>query len=162
MEPMLTVLKVPLKPTMPETRPEPTRLSVCSASLLALVTLCSACSNLVDIRPLATGRVDVSAYELRGADLTPLQREARRLCPQGGDILRQAGLDARPISEEGRIQRWMNATSEVLDPPKRLAQLVVMCKPVPDAASFAARPATAAADPVAAVSMPLGPISAEW
>ena len=152
-----------MKPTMSRTTPEPSRLLVCSAGLLALTVLCSACSSLVDIRPLATGRVEVSAYELRGAELAPLQREARRLCPQGGDILRQAGMDARPVDDEGRLRRWMIATSEVLDPPKRLAQLVVVCKPTPDAASFAAQPpAAAVAEPVAAAPMPVGPITAEW
>ena len=156
------VLRAPLKPTMPRTCPETARLWVGSASLLAMAALCSACSSLVDVRPLATGRVDVSAYELRGAELAPLQREARRLCPQGGDILRQAGLDARHLSDEGRLQRWMNATSEVLAPPKRHAQLVVMCKPVLDAGSFAAQPAVSLAEPVAAVPMPVGPITAEW
>ena len=151
-----------LKPAMPRMASEPQRLGVRRAGLLALASLLGACSSLVDIRPLATGRVDVSAYELRGADLAPLQREARRLCPQGGDILRQAGLDARRERDEGRLQRWMNATSEVLDPPKRHAQLVVMCKPAPDAASFAAQPAINLAEPVAAAPIPLGPITAEW
>ena len=151
-----------LKPAMPRMASELQRLGVRRAGLLALASLLGACSSLVDIRPLATGRVDVSAYELRGADLAPLQREARRLCPQGGDILRQAGLDARRERDEGRLQRWMNATSEVLDPPKRHAQLVVMCKPAPDAASFAAQPAINPAEPVAAAPIPLGPITAEW
>ena len=141
---------------------EPHRLLVSRAGLLALGSLLCACSSLVDIRPLATGRVDVSAYELRGADLAPLQREARRLCPQGGDILRQAGLEARHERDEGHLQRWMNATSEVLDPPKRHAQLVVMCKPAPSATSFAAQPPINLAEPVAAAPIPLGPITAEW
>lgn len=144
------------------TAPEPSRWSVSRSGCLGLTLLCSACSSWVDIRPLATGRVDMSAYELRGTDLAPLQREARRLCPLGGDILRQSGMDARHAADEGRVQRWMNSSSELLDPPKRHAQLVVMCKPVPDAASFAAQPTTAVVEPVAAAPMPVGPISAQW
>lgn len=135
----------------------------------AVVVLATGCSAVVDVRSLATGRTDVSAYELRGPALAMLQREARRLCPQGGEVMRQSGRDQRPADDDGSLRRWMNATSEVLDPPKRQSQLVVVCK---EAAETPWATATASAIDAAAVPapapapasapMPLAPIAVEW
>lgn len=80
---------------------------------------------------MATGRPDVSAYELRGSDVAQLKRQAQRQCPQGGDILRQAGRsDQRPAPDGGHLSRWAHATGNWLAPPNREAQLVVVCKEV--------------------------------
>ncbi len=144
-------------------------------ALLAWASL-QGCASLVEVRSLATGRVAVSAYELRGNELAPLQREARRLCPQGGEILRQSGRDLVPEHDEGRVRRWLNNTSEWFDPPTRNAQLVVVCKVAPDdavlassAAASAATAATAATADAAAsaashsiATVPLGPLTVEW
>ena len=139
-----------------------------TASRLAVAVLATGCSAVVDVRSLATGRVDVAAYELRGPELAPLQREARRLCPQGGEVLRQSGRDQRPVNDVGSVRGWINATSEVLDPPKRQSQLVVLCKEAADttwaSANASAADAAVAAPAMAPVPVPvsLAPIVVEW
>lgn len=126
--------------------------------------LLNACGSVVEVRPLATGRPDVSAYELRGSDVALLKRTAQNQCPQGADILRQAGRsDQRPAPDASRLSRWANATGNWLSPPTRDAQLVVLCKEsaadllLPALAVDAAEPG---ADPPAAA--PLPPIAVEW
>ena len=113
---------------------------------------------------MATGRPDVSAYELRGSDVALLKREAQKQCPQGADILRQAGRsDQRPAADAGRLGRWANATGHWLSPPKREAQLVVVCK---ESAADLRLPALAdeVADATAdtPAAGPLPPITVEW
>ncbi len=132
-----------------------------ASSQLAAAVLATGCSAVVDVRSLATGRVDVSAYELRGPELALLQREARRLCPQGGEVLRQSGRDQRPANSDGTLRQWMNATSEVLDPPKRQSQLVVVCKESLDN-TWAATTAPVIDTAVAPAALPLAPIAVEW
>ena len=132
-----------------------------TASRLAVAALATGCSAVVDVRSLATGRVDVPAYELRGPELAVLQREARRLCPQGGEVMRQSGRDQRPANNDGSLRQWMNAANEVLDPPKRQSQLVVVCKEAKDN-TWAAATAPAIDTVVAPVNLPLAPIAVEW
>jgi len=133
------------------------------------------CSTGLEVRHLATGRVDTEAFELRGTDLDQLRREAQRRCPQGAEVLRQAVRDQRPTStgDEGRIERWMSRAAAWVDPPQREAQLVLVCKPSALgsilAPAPAAQPASAALavaalapDAVAEGPPPVGPISPEW
>jgi hypothetical protein len=105
-----------------------------------------------------------------------LRREAGRLCPQGGEILRQAGRNQLAEKIDGRMQRWLNDGSEWFDPPQRAAQLVVLCNEtrgghliaaadlartaavLPDLAASAASPAAEAP----ALAVPIGPVSVEW
>ena len=113
---------------------------------------------------MATGRPDVSAYELRGSDVAQIRREAQKQCPQGGDILRQSGRsDQRAPPDSGRLGRWAHATAHWLAPPKREAQLVVVCK---QAAADRLLPAladdVAGPDPDTPAATPLPPITAEW
>ena len=132
-----------------------------TASQLAVAVMATGCSAVVDVRSLATGRVDVPAYELRGPELAMLQREARRLCPQGGEVLRQSGRDQRPANGDGNLRQWMNAANEVLDPPKRQSQLVVVCKEAADNTWATANTLVIeATTPPAA--LPLAPIAVEW
>ena len=132
-----------------------------TAIRLAVAVLATGCSAVVDVRSLATGRVDVPAYELRGPELAVLQREVRRLCPQGGEVVRQSGHDQRPANGDGSLRQWMNVANEVLDPPKRQSQLVVVCKEAVDNTwTTTTVPAIEAA--VAPVTMPLAPIAVEW
>lgn len=113
---------------------------------------------------MATGRPDVSAYELRGSDVALLKREAQKQCPQGADILRQAGRsDQRPAPDAGRLSHWANATGNWLAPPKREAQLVVVCKEAPAdllLPALADAAADAGTDTPVAASLP--PITVEW
>ena len=132
-----------------------------TAIRLAVAVLATGCSAVVDVRSLATGRVDVPAYELRGPELAVLQREARRLCPQGGEVVRQSGHDQRPANGDGSLRQWMNVANEVLDPPKRQSQLVVVCKEAVDN-TWAATTAPAIDTALAPVTMPLAPIAVEW
>ena len=132
-----------------------------TAIRLAVAALATGCSAVVDVRSLATGRVDVPAYELRGPELAVLQREARRLCPQGGEVMRQSGRDQRPANRDGTLRQWMNATSDVLDPLKRQSQLVVVCKEAADN-TWATTTVPAIEAAVAPVAMPLAPIAVEW
>ena len=138
-----------------------------TASRWSVLLLATGCSAVVDVRSLATGRTDVSAYELRGPELAMLQREARRLCPQGGEVMRQSGRDQRPADEDGSLRRWMNATREVLDPPKRQSQLVVVCKETADtpwanATASAINAVVATAPATSPAPVPLAPIVVEW
>lgn len=143
--------------------------------LLWLGTLAAtACSTWVEVRPLATGRADVEAFELRGPDLAMLRREVLRRCPQGAEVLRQAARDQHTAADnDGGIARLALRVAAWVDPPQRDAQMMVLCKPSPDGATLAlARPAGDAAPglhnaPAAATepdvaALPTGPISAEW
>ena len=131
-------------------------------------SLLAACASRVDIRPLATGRVDVSAYELRGMTLTPLRREVARLCPTGADVLRVTARDQQPEFEVGRIHRWRNTAALWLDPPVQQAQMMVVCKP--DASDLGVTPAEKP-EPVVAQApsilpipsiLPVGPVQPQW
>ena len=96
------------------------------------------CSTWVDVRPLATSRADVEAYELRGPELAVLRREVLRRCPQGAEVLRQAAGDQQTAADQdGRIARWLNRASAWVDPPNREAQMLVVCKPGPQGLSLA-------------------------
>ena len=106
-----------------------------------------ACSSTLDVRSLATERADVSAFELTGRDLATLRREASQLCPQGAEILRQSAHEQRLEPVDSRLDRWVQLSSSWITPPERKAQLLVLCKPVPDRhllAAVAAVPALAA------------------
>jgi len=141
---------------------------IAPGALLAAVCLLGGCASLVDVRSLATGRSDVAAYELRGSDIAALRREARRLCPQGGEILRQAGHDIRSAQDDSRLRRWANATGDWLNPPQREAQLMLVCKDDPALAGLAAVGDGAAVDGAAKVAAaaasapPVGPLNVEW
>ena len=135
-------------------------------ALVLAALLASACGSVVEVRPLATGRIDVAAYELRGAALVLLKREAQKQCPQGAEIQRQAGRSEHrpaPPADAGRLRRWAHASADWLAPPKRDAQLVVVCKESPGDLLLPAE-AEAAGDPggEAGVAAPPAPITAQW
>ena len=132
------------------------------------------CSTWVDVRPLATGRADVEAYELRGPELAMLRRELLRRCPQGAEVLRQAARDQQAADDhDDSMGRWMSRAPAWVDPPNREAQMVVLCKPKPQGVALAlpkvadgatpGEPATpaATANKDSAV-LPIGPITPEW
>ena len=132
------------------------------------------CSTWVDVRPLATSRADVQAFELRGPDLAVLRREVLRRCPQGAEVLRQAARDSQAAADnDGRITRWMNRAAAWVDRPQREAQMMVLCKPhsvgvtlaqarpVDEAAPGAPTEPALTADNNAAL-LPTGPITPEW
>ena len=129
----------------------------------------SGCATPLDVRPLATGRSDLSAYELNGADVYSLRRAAQRLCPLGGDVVREAGFGLPPEAEAGRWRSTLNTLAAWVEPPRRPAQLVVLCREAGDRASLQAaaprlqQPAPAA-EPTAEVTaaLPVGPILPEW
>jgi len=136
---------------------------------VAACSTLAGCATLLEVRPLATGRNDVSAYELIGADLGALRREAQRLCPHGGEIVRQAAHDQTPERIDGRMRAWLNGASAWMDPPQRAAQMTVVCR---ESAGQNLLQATAAGDAAsAAVSglagevsagAPVGPLNIEW
>lgn len=154
--------------------------------LVGLACALGGCMGMLDVQTLATGRHDVSAYALNGSDLDALRREAQRLCPLGGEILRQSGQQQRPELTDGRWRKALNATAAWVNPPQQSAQLVLVCRapgdrsrlqaavaPVPASASApapapAAKPA--ASPPVApatqllqtTAALPIGPITPEW
>ena len=132
------------------------------------------CSTWVEVRPLATSRVDVEAFELRGPELTMLHSEVLRRCPQGAEVLRQAAHDQRAAADsDGSITRWMNHASAWVDPPQRQAQMMVVCKPSPQGLSLALAKVAVEASPNERttsadtgnndkVLLPIGPITPEW
>ena len=143
--------------------------------MLGLAALAAAgCSAWVDVRPLATGRADVAAYELRGPELAVLRREVLRRCPQGVEVLRQAAQDPQAAAgHDGRIARWVNHASAWVDPPNREAQMLVLCKPDPQGVVLAQAKVADQATPVGPTApaatadadravLPIGPITPEW
>lgn len=130
-----------------------------------MAALLGACGSLVDVRPLATGRLDTEAYELRGSELAPLRREAQRLCPQGGDILRQAARDQRMPPEDARLRRWLQTGTEWLSNPSRQAQLVVVCSQASGGRLAPSAPAVAGlvhGPGQVPAGVPTGPLSIDW
>ncbi len=147
--------------------------------LLGLAAAMGGCTSLLEVQTLATGRNDVSAYALSGADLEVLRREAQRMCPLGGEILRQSGRQQRPEQVDGRWRKALQATAQWIDPPQQAAQLVLLCREpgdgfrLPPAAATTAAPAatTGAAPPQMSpanppvqttAALPIGPITPEW
>ena len=137
------------------------------------------CAATVEVRPLATGRVDIAAYELRGSDLAPLKREAQRLCPAGAEVVRQTVSGTTSVDmDETAWSRWWVPLSLKLNSPVTQAQLTVQCRPAPqdrviDAARLPAPGAArwaALAQPEAATdgvpqpvaAAPIGPVMPEW
>lgn len=88
-----------------------------------------ACASPVSVRELATGQIDTPAYELRGEDLQSLQDQARRLCPNGGQLLHMAyrGDGLRPPGDSWWGQRWSEA-QRLAAPVQAQAQLTVVCQ----------------------------------
>lgn len=136
---------------------------------VAVCSTLAGCGTLLEVRPLATGRNDVLAYELIGADLGALRREAQRLCPQGGEILRQAAQDQTPEKIDGWPRGWMNSATAWMDPPQRAAQMMVVCRESAGqnllqatAAGAAASAAGAGAAAEVSAGAPVGPLNIEW
>jgi hypothetical protein len=98
------------------------------ACLAALALALGGCAARLDVRSLATGRSDVSAYELNGSDLDALRREAQRLCPLGGEILRQASWQQQPQATGGRWRQALDAATAWTEAPRGAAQLLVQCR----------------------------------
>jgi hypothetical protein len=142
------------------------RVAIC---LAALGLLLGGCATPVEVRPMATGRSDASAYTLSGADVHQLRREARRLCPLGGEIVREAGYSLPPEADAGRWRSTWNTLSAWVEPPRLPAQLVVVCREGGDRANLQATlapPPEAHTEPAPApelsAALPVGPINPEW
>lgn len=127
------------------------------------------CATQPDVRQLATGRTDVSAYELNGGDLHALRLAAQRLCPMGGQVVREAGHSLPPEAEAGRWRSTVNTLSAWMEPPRRPAQMVVLCRepgdrqqlqPQPPRPQPVPQPPAAPAEVTA--GLPVGPINPEW
>lgn len=137
--------------------------------VLVAAALVGGCATRLDVRPLATGRSDVSAFELNGADVHTLRQEARRLCPLGGEIVREAGHSLPPETDAGRWRSTLNTLAAWAEPPRRPAQMVVLCREGGDRYTLQAampaapvpQPAVVPASEVTA-ALPVGPILPEW
>ena len=139
-----------------------------------LLTLLEACSAVVDVRSLATGRVEVPAYALRGTDIAAVRREAEKLCPSGGEVVYQTSRSQRTVPADGRVKQWLQQGASWLDTPRGEAQMTVICSEMPGnrllLSTPAASPVTTAVDrppasPPALPSAPLppiGPLTIEW
>lgn len=143
------------------------------SAVLVLALGLTGCASQPDVRQLATGRQDVSAYELNGGDVHQLRRQAQRLCPLGGEIVREAGHSLPPEAEAGRWRSTWKTLAAWAEPPRRPAQLVVLCREAVDRrqlqATAAPTPATAPAAPPAVpttsewtAGLPVGPVIPEW
>lgn len=150
--------------------PAPRRLHFVSLGAVALLGACAAGPN---VQTLATGRADVSAYALNGSDLEQLRQEARRLCPLGGEVLRQSTQGAPTVeTADGRWRRALQTTALWLDPPQRSAQLLIVCRepgermrltpPAAVSAASKSTPPAPASAPEWSVALPVGPITPEW
>ena len=141
--------------------------------LLALLVSLAGCASQPQVQSLATGRSDVSAHTLTGTDLDTLRREAQRLCPLGGEILRQSGQPQPVLPTAGRWRALLDVTTQWVNAVPISAQLVVLCHEPGDRFRLPAAtlPATAASRTSAALSgdmprataaLPVGPITPEW
>ena len=136
-------------------------------STALLLTLLAACSAVVDVRSLATGRVEVAAYALRGPEMAAVRREAEKLCPAGGEVVYQASRSQHAVPADGRVKHWLQQGTSWLDSPRGEAQMTVICSEMPGnrlllaapAANLAVNPATTAAVKPAP---PVGPLTIEW
>ncbi|OYV02457.1 MAG: hypothetical protein CFE45_00215 [Burkholderiales bacterium PBB5] len=90
------------------------------------------CASPVTVMPLATGQVQVQAFELRGTDSQTLRQEAARLCAGAGDVLRESAASRQPPPPDGRVALWGRWLGDAVMPSERHAQLVVRCAPQPD------------------------------
>lgn len=118
---------------------------IAGCGLLGTSGLMAGCGS-IQVRPLATGVVEQSAYQLSGSSLSSLRSEAQRLCPQGGEVLRQAQrVEGGHEGGQGErwYGRWWQQTRNTLAPASQEAQLLVLCQPVPGSSVLAK-----AADPV--------------
>lgn len=140
---------------------------------LAALALLGGCASGPDVQMLATGRADVSAYALNGSDLETLRLEARRLCPLGGEVVRQSSQGTQlPAPTDSRWQRALQTTALWLDPPQRVAQLVIVCRQAGDRHRLApalgdppaerAQVAKPVNTPELSVALPVGPVMPEW
>lgn len=160
----------------PGSTPARRRGTIAAACALALL---GGCASAPDVRMLATGRSDATAYQLDGSDLETLRREAGRLCPLGGDVVRQSSQGAPPPAPaESTWQRALQATAQWADSPPRSAQMLVVCREsgdrmrlTPAAPTAATQPSAApratttaepAAAPEVAAALPVGPVMPTW
>ena len=118
---------------------------------------------------MATGRADMAAYELNGGDLHSLRSQAQRLCPLGGEIVREAGHSLPPEASAGRWRSTVNTLAAWTEPPSRPAQLVVVCRKSGDHDKLQAVVAPAPVEPLTTslsseltAALPIGPINPEW
>jgi len=115
------------------------------SGLLAVLT---GCATKPQVQSLATGRSDLSAHALTGQDLDTLRREAQRLCPLGGEILRQSGQPEPRVPTGSRWHVLLDTTVQWFDAPPAsspAAQLVVLCREPGDHARLPALPSAGAA-----------------
>ncbi len=140
----------------------------CRIGIAVLAVVLGGCATRVDVRPMATGRTDRVAYELNGSDLHILRSQAQRMCPLGGEILREAGHSLPPEAEAGRWRSTVSTLAAWAEPPRRPAQLVVVCRKSGDhdrlqaAVLPASTPQSATPLPDGAEALPVGPINPEW
>jgi hypothetical protein len=144
------------------------------------------CAAGPEVQRLATGRADVAAYTLNGVDLDSLRQQAGRLCPLGGEVVRQSSQGAPvPPMAETPWRQLLASTAGWLDPPARSAQLVVVCPQPGDLARLQPSAAVSAPTPVSvpapmpvqvpataaalpskapewAVALPVGPVMPSW
>lgn len=135
---------------------DPRRAGAASAGAL-ICTLLAACAGTTQIRTLATGRADVVAYALDGKDMDALRAEVARLCPLGGEVLRQSVQGQRAAAPaEGRVHRALQAGAQWIDPPQQSAQMVVACREPGERMRIASGGAGQPAGPVAGAGADAG------
>ncbi len=125
---------------------------------LGLLLAVAGCSSVVRVQPLATSRVEVAAYNLRGPSLDALRHEAARLCVNGGEVLRQSQSGSRRAATDGPQSRWASSAMDWVDPPQGEAQMMVVCRA--QAADRAIAPAPVPAAPAAPPLASVAPASA--
>lgn len=141
-----------------------------AAPLLMLsLTLLAGCSTVVNVRSLATGRVEVAAYALRGADIPALQREADMLCPRGGEVVYQASRNQRTVPADSRVKHWLQQATSWLDTPRGEAQMMVVCSELQGNRLLLATPTVNPPAPApvptkspAPLPPPVGPLAITW
>jgi hypothetical protein len=108
--------------------PEGCRARVARLALLTSVLAGVGCASSVDVRSVATADPMSGAYELRGQSLAQLQVEARRLCPQGAEVLRQWQRYQQAASTDSPSWQWFGSVPAWFGDTEQGAQLMVACK----------------------------------
>lgn len=101
-------------------------MSVKRMSAVLAAAAVAACSGPI-VRSVATGGSQ-AAYELRGQQLEQLHAQAKRLCPHGFRILRQAQRFQQPQPDGNAAAPWLQQAGDWLSGmPGNEAQATVLC-----------------------------------
>jgi hypothetical protein len=101
--------------------------SIVRIGLLALLASVAGCAS-VQVHSVGTN-TGQAAYDLSGPDLDTLTAEARRLCPQGHEVMRQWQRSNHSVGDANDAANWALRTAALsYDLQPEQAQMSIACK----------------------------------